>query len=157
VLRARTRQLIGPIVAGGLVAGALDIIDAAIFFGFRGVSPVVILQSIASGLLGRSAYQGGGRTAVLGLALHFFIAHVVAAVFVVASRLRPALIARPVAWGAVYGVGVFFTMRNVVLPLAGLPPASFSWPVFLNGITIHVIGVGIPIALITRRWLSPTA
>ena len=141
-----------PIVAGGLAAGALDILDAWIFFGLRGVSPVVILQSIASGLLGRAAFQGGLRTAALGLALHLSIALVVSAVFVLASRVRPALVARPVLWGAVYGVAVFFAMRDIVLPLAGVPAGRFSWAVFLNGITIHVLGIGIPIALIARRW-----
>jgi uncharacterized membrane protein YagU involved in acid resistance len=140
-----------PILAGGLTAGALDILDAFVFFGLRDVSPVVILQSIASGLLGRAAYQGGLRTAAIGLALHVVIALVVATVFVVTSRVSPALIARPLMCGGAYGIAVFFTMRNIVLPLAGLPP-SFSWPVFLNGITIHVLGIGLPIALITRHW-----
>ena len=141
-----------PIVVGALVAGGLDILDAWIFFWFRGVPPITILHSIASGLIGRAAYQGGLRTAVLGLALHFFIATVVAAVFVVSSRAWPALVARPFAWGAVYGVAVFFTMRDVVLPLAGVPPGRFSWPVFVNGFTIHVFGIGLPIALAARRW-----
>ena len=69
-----------------------------------------------------------------------------------ASRVWPMLIARPVVWGAAYGVAVFFTMRDVVLPLAGVAAGRFSWTVFLNGITIHVIGIGIPIALTARRW-----
>ena len=158
VPRSRARGVIVPIVAGGLVAATLDILDAWVFFGLRGVSPIVIPQSIASGLLGRAAYQGGVRTAAIGLVLHLFIAHVVAAVFVIASRLWPALVARPLMWGSLYGVCVFFAMRNIVLPLAGLPPGTFSWPVFLNGITIHVLGIGIPIALIARRWLQrPTS
>jgi len=151
-----------PIVAGGLTAGALDILDAFVFFGLRGVSPIVILQSIASGWLGRAAYQGGLRTAALGLVTHLFIATVVATVFVGASRVLPVLIERPVICGALYGIAVFFVMRDVVIPLAGMPPGRFAWPVFLNGITIHVLGIGIPIALIARRWgsspgVSPTS
>jgi uncharacterized membrane protein YagU involved in acid resistance len=139
-------------VAGGLIAGVLDILDAWIFFGLRGVSPVVILQSIASGVLGRSAFQGGMSAAALGLALHFVIAHLVAAVFVIASWRLPPLTKRPILWGAVYGIAVFFTMRDVVLPLAGVSRAAFSWPVFLNGVTIHIVGIGIPIALVARRF-----
>lgn len=46
------------IVYGGLVVGTLDILDAVIFFGlWRGVAPIRIFQSIASGLLGRAAFQ----------------------------------------------------------------------------------------------------
>jgi uncharacterized membrane protein YagU involved in acid resistance len=146
-----------PIVAGGLTAAALDILDAFVFFGLRGVSPIVILQSIASGWLGRAAYQGGLRSAALGLVSHLFIATVVATVFVVASRVMPILIKRPIICGALYGVAVFFVMRDVVIPLAGIPPGRFVWPVFLNGITIHVLGIGIPIALIARRWASSSA
>lgn len=141
-----------PIVAGGLTAGVLDILDAFVFFALRGVSPLVVLHSIASGLLGRAAYQGGIRTAAIGVAIHFSIAITVAAAFVIASRRWPALVSRPVLWGTIYGIAVFFTMRDIVLPLAGLPGGRFSWPVFLNGITIHVAGIGIPIALTARRW-----
>ena len=146
------RSLLQPIVVGGLVAAALDILDAWVFFGLRGVPPVTILHSIASGVLGRAAYQGGFLTAALGLALHVFIACIVATVFVLSSRVWPALVARPALWGAVYGVAVFFTMRDLVLPLAGVPAGRFSWSVFVNGITIHVVGIGIPIAFIALRW-----
>jgi uncharacterized membrane protein YagU involved in acid resistance len=141
---------------GGLIAGSLDLLDAWIFFGLRGVPPISILHSIASGVLGRAAHQGGLRTATLGLALHFFIASVVAAVFIVASRRYPTLTARPFRWGAIYGVAVFFIMRDVVLPLAGVPSGRFSWPVFTNGMLIHVLGVGIPIALVARHWRPVT-
>ncbi len=44
-----------------------------------------ILQSIASGLLGASAFQGGPQTAALGALLHFFIALVAAAVYYAAG------------------------------------------------------------------------
>ena len=62
------------ILVGGLVAALLDILDPILFFGLRGVAPIRIPQSIASGLLGRAAYSGGLRTVLLGLALHLFIA-----------------------------------------------------------------------------------
>jgi hypothetical protein len=152
-----TRQpsAVAPIVAGGLIAGTLDILDAWIFFGLRGVPLIAIPHSIASGVLGRAAYQGGLQTAALGLALHFSIATVVAAVFVVASRRWTTLASRPLVWGPIYGVAVFFTMRDVVLPLAGIPAGRFTWPVFLNGITIHVLGIGIPIAFVARKWRLP--
>lgn len=149
--------LLKPILTGGLVAGALDVLDAFVFFGLRGVSPITILQSIASGLLGRGAFQGGLRTAAIGLALHFFIATVVSAVFLVASYRWRALVRQAWIWGAVYGIAVFFTMRDVVLPLAGVPAGRFSWAVFVNGLAIHVLGIGIPIALIARRWHSRLA
>src|SRR4030095_10491466 len=84
------------ILWGGLTAGALDILDAFIVFGLRGASPIRILQSIASGLLGASAFKGGMATAALGLVLHFFIACSAAAVYYAASIKLPVLIRRAV-------------------------------------------------------------
>src|SRR5207247_509902 len=60
---------------GGLVAGTFDITYACIFwFLKRGVAPTRVLQSVASGLLDGASFTGGARTALLGLALHYFIA-----------------------------------------------------------------------------------
>jgi len=62
------------ITKAGLVSGVLDLSDALIFYGLRGVKPVLILQSVASGLLGRAAFSGGAASAVLGTLCHFTIA-----------------------------------------------------------------------------------
>jgi hypothetical protein len=63
------------VLLGGLVAGTFDITYACTFWYLkRGVLPKRVLQSVASGLLGDASFTGGGRTAALGLVLHFFIA-----------------------------------------------------------------------------------
>src|SRR5262245_41350424 len=69
------------ILYGGLVVGALDALDAIVFFGFRGATPTRIFQSIAAGLLGRASFQGGMRAALLGVAIHFFIAFCIVATY----------------------------------------------------------------------------
>ena len=75
------------ILWGGLIAGALDITYAIVFYYFwSGVAPAVILQSVASGLLGRASYGGGFATAALGLFLHFLIAYIWATIYYLASR-----------------------------------------------------------------------
>ena len=71
---------------GGLVAGILDAVDGVIAFGTQGLNPIQVLQYIASGALGQSAFQGGLATAALGAAFHFSIAWVAAEVFALASR-----------------------------------------------------------------------
>src|SRR5215471_1271955 len=73
---------------GGLVAGILDAVDGVIAYGTQGLNPIQVLQFIASGVLGKSAFRGGLATAALGAAFHFSIAWVAAAVFVLASRRR---------------------------------------------------------------------
>ena len=136
---------------GTLAVGVLDILDAIVFFGLRGAQPIRILQSIAAGLLGRTAFAGGWRTAALGLALHFFIAFVVVLVFMLASRRLRVLTRHAVVAGLAYGVAVYLTMQLVVVPASaagggGLP----AWPVALNGVLIHLFGVGLPAALAAR-------
>src|SRR5690348_4197473 len=83
------------ILWGTLAVGTLDALDAIVFFGLRGVTPVGIFQSIASGLLGRSAYQGGFATALLGVLLHYFIALLIVMTAVIGARWVPRLADRP--------------------------------------------------------------
>jgi len=141
------------LVHGTLTVGILDILDAFIFFGLRGVTPVRILQSIASGVLGRAAYQGGTRTAALGLALHFVIALGVVAAYLIATRLAPALNRRPVIYGALYGIAVYVVMNFVIVPMSHAALGSGPTPLVVraNGILIHMLGVGLPAALVAAR------
>jgi hypothetical protein len=139
------------IVLGGLVAGALDILDAFVLTWANGGSAVRVLQFIASGVLGSGAFQGGFATAAAGLVLHFVIALGAATVFLGISRLIPAVLRHPVASGVAFGLGVFLVMNLVVLPLAGFPgglPAGWR---LVNGLLIHAFGVGLPIAWFGSR------
>lgn len=137
---------------GTAIAGTLDIVYAIVFHGMRGVPAMRILQSVASGLLGAPAYRGGVPTALLGLALHFAIMFVIAALFVAASRRLAPLRKHAVAAGATYGLAVYIAMNYVVLPLSAFPqrgtPATL---VIALGLLVHVVLVGIPIALCARH------
>src|SRR5438132_1340454 len=102
------------ILMGGLIAGALDITFAFIFYGMRnGSSPVRILQSIASGALGAKAFTGGAKTAILGGVFHFFIAISAAAIYYFASRVLRFMVTHAVISGILYGVCVYIIMNCV--------------------------------------------
>jgi hypothetical protein len=137
---------------GGLAVGVLDAIDAFVFFGFiRGARMLSIFQAVAGGLLGReAAFQGGVPTFAFGLLLHFFIALAVALVYYLASRKLPELTRRPLLWGALYGVAVFFFMQKAVIPLSRLGPGKMALPGLLNGVIGHALMVGIPAAVFAR-------
>jgi uncharacterized membrane protein YagU involved in acid resistance len=141
---------------GGLLAGVMDISAAFVTWGVRGVSPVRILQSIASGLLGASAYQGGLATAALGAALHFLIATTAAAVYILASRKLSFLTQRAVTWGMLYGVTVYLFMYLVVLPLAGIK-SRFTISAVAIAVITHIVCVGLPISLTVRRFSTPVS
>ena len=138
------------VVYGTIVVGILDAADALIFFGLKGATPTRIFQSIASGLLGRAAFSGGLRTALLGVVLHFIIAFLIVSTFLVASRYIRILRRAPVWSGLIYGVAVYLVMNFVVVPLSAAGRGPLSWPVVVNGVLIHMLGVGLATSLIVR-------
>jgi uncharacterized membrane protein YagU involved in acid resistance len=110
-----------------------------------------ILQSVAAGLLGDASFEGGGSTAALGLGLHFLIALSMALVYYLAARRWSLLRQRPVACGAVYGLLLYVLMNYVVVPLSAAGSASKDPLWIALSIAVHVLLIGIPIALFSRR------
>jgi uncharacterized membrane protein YagU involved in acid resistance len=142
-----------PIFWGALVAGTLDISAAFLTAWLRaGIGPVRLLQFVASGLIGAAAFTGGAKTAILGLALHFLIATVATVVFYLASRKWLFLIERPVNFGLLYGIVVYLFMNFVVLPLSSVAPRPMTLTGFTIGILTIMFCIGLPIALIVRRF-----
>lgn len=139
------------IVWGGLLAGTLDAVDGVAAFGLKGMSAIQVLQYIASGLLGVASFQGGLKTAGLGVLLHYFIAFAVAAVYYAASLKFPPLHVQPWKCGLAYGVAVYLFMNYLVLPLSAVPKNPFSVALFLNGVIGHAIFVGFAIAWCAHR------
>jgi len=114
-----------------------------------------ILQSVASGLLGKPAFEGGVPIAILGLALHFFIAFSWAAIFYLASRVIPALTRHAVIAGVFYGCLIYAVMNLVVLPLSAYPrKVTFPLLVLVTGLLVHMFCIGLPISLAVRRTKS---
>ena len=138
---------------GGLIAGALDLAYAIIVNGIRGIEPVRIMQSIASGLLGSAAYEHGAATATLGVVLHFLMMFVICAIYYTASRGMPVLKQRPVVMGLLYGIVVYVVMYFVVLPLSAFPhQLSYTPSSIAIASAAMLFCVGLPIALIVRRF-----
>ena len=148
-------EVLRSILAGTAVVGALDILEVIAFYAIRsGAPPTRILQGVAAGLYGRASFQGGMRTALIGLVIHFFIAFCVVAVYHLAARRIAFLTDHPILAGALYGLGVWTFMSFVVLPLSavGHPPNVPS--VIANGIFAHLFCVGIPTGLTARFGAS---
>jgi uncharacterized membrane protein YagU involved in acid resistance len=150
----RTRAL-RFVVAGGLLAGALDITYACLFWAIKaGVPAQRIFQSVAAGLLGKDSFTGGWPTASLGLALHFFIATTMSVTYFLVARRVPTLGVRPVPFGAAYGLLLYVIMNYVVVPLSNAPHGGAKDPLWVGlSIVVHMVLIGIPIAVFTRRAL----
>jgi hypothetical protein len=147
--------LIKVIALATLLIGTLDISDALIFYSLRGVPPIQIPQSIASGILGRASFGMGLHSALLGMGLHYFITVVVITLYLLACRKLP-LSRHPFLFGTLYGIVVYFFMANLVLPLSRqYPPHQYSLVPFLNGLAASIFLIGIPTAVIARRSQKP--
>jgi hypothetical protein len=145
------------IVGAGLTCGVMDITAALVVYrSVYGVPPIHLLQGIAAGLLGRAAFQGGAATAVLGLFLQFVIALGAAAVYFALSRKISFLLDQAVVSGVLYGVAVYFFMQLVVVRFSAAVKYPFQLQLTTIGIVIHIFCVGLPIALMVRKYSTPS-
>jgi hypothetical protein len=149
------RDRLSPVLLGGALAGTLDIVYACVFWAVKADVPARrIFQSVAAGLLGRASFDGGWRTALLGLVLHYGIALTMAATYALAAARRPVLVRRPVLLGAGYGLVLYAVMNYLVVPLSRAGTGSRD-PLWTGlSILVHMFLIGVPIALFARRARS---
>jgi uncharacterized membrane protein YagU involved in acid resistance len=151
------RRDLGTALMGGGVGGLLDALYATVLWGFiLGDHPAGVWQSVAAGLTGKASYEGGNATALLGLVLHFFIACVMALVYVRAARRLAILVQRPVLMGVIYGFALYLVMNFVVVPLSAIGFHAPSMKGAIRALIPHVVFVGPAIALIASRRAART-
>lgn len=140
--------IIRAILLGGTAAAGLDIGYAFTAWSLSGVGPEVVLRAIASGVLGAPAFSGGAPAAALGAVLHWMIALAMAAGYVLAGTRLRTLVRRPIMWGGLYGLALFFIMDRIVVPLSAAPTGRpLSLEMTLGQVAAHIFLVGLPIAL----------
>ena len=103
------------ILLAGFIAGTIDI-GAACLINNR--DPIFICQAIASGALGRASFHGGLASAGLGLVLQWAMSIVIATVYIVSAQMLPMLRRAWPGFGLLYGVGIYFVMNLIVVPLS---------------------------------------
>jgi hypothetical protein len=144
---SRKRSALLAIAVGGLIAGTLDLTQACILFGVK------IPLAIAAGLLGPQAFQGGASMYLLGVCLHFFIALSATAIYYAASRKLTFLTEYPLICGLFFGAAVEVVMGYIVLPLSALHATGpYELHNVLQGLAVHMVVVGLPIAYSVRRF-----
>ena len=153
------RRAVAPtLFLAAAVAGSLDLLYAFAFWGAQGLPPVRILQSIASGWLGREAYSVGAPAAVLGALSHYGIVLVMAWTCYRVARIWPALARRPWLFGPLYGAALYLAMTYVVVPLSAA--GNGQWPAWqwsqLAHLAAHMVLVGTPCAFAAARVLRGT-
>lgn len=119
---SRTSPLVA-VLYGGLIAGTVDIGAASLI---NMIQPLIILRAIATGVLGRAAFQGGLPVSLLGLGLQWAMSLLIAAIFVAAARRMAWMRRRWVVAGLAFGPVVFVVMEYVVVPLSAAMKPHFT-------------------------------
>lgn len=145
----------GTVFLSGLIAGTLDITAAIVVYALvlQKTTPIKILQSIASGIFKKDAYIGGSQMAWYGLCLHYIIAMIFALFYFTIYPYLPFLKKNALISGFLYGIFVWIVMNLIVLPIVFpvLPAKHLDFPLLLS-IVILMFCIGLPIALITRKY-----
>ncbi|HEY4303131.1 MAG TPA: hypothetical protein VGM82_01585 [Gemmatimonadaceae bacterium] len=126
-------------------------------------APRRVFQSVASGVLGRPSFDGGTPTALLGAALHFTIALIWTAIYVLIIR-KLGFVQRMmkttgglIALGAIYGIVIWCSMDYIVIPLSRATFTPPSNPAFWQQLVWHAVGVGQLIVWLTERVFAREA
>ncbi len=139
-----------PILVATLVAGTLDILAAITMTLLYGRDPMGMLRYVGSGPF-PGATDMGTAGSLLGLAVHFALMAIMAAVFVLAAGRIRALWQKPVLWGALYGVATYVVMNLLVVPWRFDRPLPSRLETIGPQLAFHVFLVGIPIALVAAK------
>ena len=141
----------------GLVAGTLDISENIIFNAFRHVTPRMIFQYIASGLIDGKSFTMGAASVALGVAVHYTIAMTWTVVFYLASRRLLILTRQAAICGIVYGGLVYIIMNFAVLPLTRVPHSAKAVTLAsrISGVAALLFCIGLAISLLVRKFAPP--
>jgi hypothetical protein len=146
------RNPLSRLLRAGLLTGVTDgLFSSVLSVAFYDSTVTRLFQGVASTLLGKGALEGGTRTALVGVLMHFGVAFGWSAVFLLlvlrSAQVRRVLASRHgvVKVAAVYGPFIWLVMSLAVIPLLlHRPPAiNIRWWVQLIG---HFPFVGLPIA-----------
>lgn len=142
------------ILLAWLTAGTLDLLGAITVYSLimQRVTTVRLLQGIARGALGNTAYEGGVATALAGVAFHFIIAFCFTVFYFFIFPYIPFLKKQRIISGLLYGIFVWCVMNLAVLPLLHITNIPTKWDSIARGAVILMLCIGLPISLIVSRY-----
>ena len=142
------------ILLAWLTAGCFDLLAAIIVYSviMQRVTTIRLLQGIARGALGNSAYEGGVGTALAGVGLHFTIAFCFTVFYFFIFPYIQFLKNQRIVSGLLYGIFVWCVMNLAVLPLLKIAPLPTKWDSIIRGAVILMFCIGLPISLIVSRY-----
>jgi len=136
-----------------LIAGTLDICWAMILTVIFGRAIPDMLRYVASGPL-PGAVDMGAVGALVGLLVHYALMALMAVIFFAILDSRQRLQRQPYLWGLLFGLGTYFAMNWLVVPLrfgTPLPPSPMS---VASQLFAHLVLVGLTFGWVADRSRS---
>ena len=146
--------MLKPTAIATAISGTLDILFAMILTVAFGRQIPNMLRYVGSGPF-PAATEMGAAGAILGLLVHFALMATMAAVLMLYLRRNPRYLDHPIWLGVGYGLVTYAVMNWLVVPLrfgTPLPPRPLS---IATQLFAHICLVGIPMALVARKYLKP--
>lgn len=132
----------------GLLDGAAACINAYVSLG---VLPQGVFKYIASGLLGKAAFEAGGSSIIVGIVVHFFIAVTATFIFYQFYKRYGQALRPIVLFGGVYGIWIWVFMNYVVIPLSLIGTYPSNLYQMVTGLLVHIFVIGVPMALLVSK------
>jgi uncharacterized membrane protein len=155
--RQVTHNTVSRFIRAGLITGIVDgLFSSVLVVAFYESTVIRLWQGVASVLLGKEALDGGTKTALIGVAMHFAVAFFWSGVFLLVfmrshwlQRVAQTLNGR-VATAALYGPLIWMVMSIVVIPLLVHRPPTINirWWIQFFG---HIPFVALPIVMSIAR------
>ncbi len=162
---SRLPRLVRPIVLAGVTVGVLDMLFATVTYVtvMGAITFSQLWQGVGAALIGReAALAGGAGTVAFGLAVHFGVACLWSAVFVVTYARSSALRRSVQVIGTMltsiwYGPFIWVMMQLVLVPLTRNTTRGLFTPMSAVMTLGHIVFIALPIVAITRRGLDRPA
>ncbi len=147
---AENDRLTLPGVVAGIAGGILiDLFLLAVYVWLEHlITWPMLYQSIASPLLGRSAYAGFTGV-VAGMAIHLAVSIAWGLGYAYVAGSTKQVLEHPLVSGIVFGIVVFVAMQFVEMSFGLWRPNLGN---IETGLVAHVAFFGVPIAYIVNRW-----
>lgn len=145
-------NVLAAILAGGFMAATFDFFAAMLIYGGTASG---VAHAIARGWYGDAVKTMPPIVDVIGIASHYMILLIAAAIFVLTSLRFPVL--RRMAWitGPLFGVCIYLVMHFVIVPLSAVHKISNPHGVqLIEEFCGHMFVIGLPIALWARAILG---
>jgi hypothetical protein len=138
-----------------LIAGVLDLSAASSqAYISKNITPDVLLKYIASGLLGKGAFDGGWGCILLGLFVHFLIVFFCATTyFVVYPKLK--LLNNNILLSSFFVALIAWAITTrIIIPLSKIQPPPFDYSKVVLALSILYCCIGLPITILAKNFYN---